>query len=124
MIRMSSKNTKRNVGIVALVVVVLAAVAGGYYFTTMNNSTSQSMSATSVMSRVVVDVISVIGDDFNNHDRNLHGVSNVFCSRIPTNDARLASWSGGHVSRPVTSEMDGYVQPAIPCSYHKLQSHW
>ncbi len=50
MIRMSSKNNKRNVGIVALVVVILAAVAGGYYFTTMNSSTSQSMSATSVMS--------------------------------------------------------------------------
>ena len=47
MIRMSSKNTKRNVGIVALVVVILAAVAGGYYFTTMNNT--QSMSATSMI---------------------------------------------------------------------------
>jgi phosphate transport system substrate-binding protein len=44
---MSSKNTKRNVGIVALVVVILAAVAGGYYFTTMNNT--QSMSETSMM---------------------------------------------------------------------------
>lgn len=47
MIRMSSKNNKRNVGIVALVVVILAAVAGGYYFTTMN--TTQSTSATSIM---------------------------------------------------------------------------
>jgi len=47
MIRMSNKNTKRNVGIVALVVVILAAVAGGYYFTTM--SSSQSMSSTSMM---------------------------------------------------------------------------
>ncbi len=44
---MSSKTSKRNVGIVALVVVILAAVAGGYYFTTMNNS--QSTSATSMM---------------------------------------------------------------------------
>ncbi len=47
MIRMSSKNNKRNVGIVALVVVILAAVAGGYYFTTMN--TTQNTSATSIM---------------------------------------------------------------------------
>ena len=47
MIRMSSKNTKRNVGIVALVVVILVAVAGGYYFTTMNNT--QSMSDTSMI---------------------------------------------------------------------------
>ena len=47
MIRMSSKNTKRNVGIVALIVVILAAVAGGYYFTTMTST--QSMSETSMM---------------------------------------------------------------------------
>jgi phosphate ABC transporter phosphate-binding protein len=48
MIHMSNKNTKRNVGIVALVIVIIAAVAGGYYFTTSTSST-QSMSATSVM---------------------------------------------------------------------------
>ncbi len=52
MIRMSSKNTKRNVGIVALVVVILAAVAGGYYFTTMNNT--QSMSSTSMIDTSVM----------------------------------------------------------------------
>ena len=40
---MSSKNTKRNVGIVALVVVIIAAVAGGYYFSTMSSSTSTTM---------------------------------------------------------------------------------
>ena len=50
MIRMSDKNTKRNVGIVALVVVILAAVAGGYYFTTNNGSTTQMTSETSMMS--------------------------------------------------------------------------
>jgi phosphate ABC transporter phosphate-binding protein len=49
MIHMSNKNTKRNVGIVALVIVIIAAVAGGYYFTTSSSST-QSMSETSMMS--------------------------------------------------------------------------
>jgi len=48
MIHMSNKNTKRNVGIVALIVVIVAAIAGGYYFTSMNST--QSMSQTSVMS--------------------------------------------------------------------------
>jgi phosphate transport system substrate-binding protein len=50
MIRMSNKNSKRNVGIVALVVVIVAAVAGGYYFTTNNGSNTQTMSETSMMS--------------------------------------------------------------------------
>jgi phosphate transport system substrate-binding protein len=53
MIHMSSKNTKRNVGIVVLVVVVLAAVAGGYYFSTTTSSmseTSSMMSESSMMS--------------------------------------------------------------------------
>jgi phosphate ABC transporter phosphate-binding protein len=49
MIHMSKTNTKRNVGIVALVVVIIAAVAGGYYFTTGSSST-QSMAETSMMS--------------------------------------------------------------------------
>jgi phosphate transport system substrate-binding protein len=49
MIHMSNKNTKRNVGIVALVIVIIAAVAGGYYLTTSSSST-QSMSETSMMS--------------------------------------------------------------------------
>jgi phosphate transport system substrate-binding protein len=50
MIRMSNKNTKRNVGIVALVVVIVAAVAGGYYFTTNNGSSTQMTSETAMMS--------------------------------------------------------------------------
>lgn len=50
MIRMSNKNTKRNVGMVALVVVIVAALAGGYYFTTNNGSNTQTMSETSMMS--------------------------------------------------------------------------
>ena len=50
MIHMSNKNSKRNVGIVALVVVIIAAVAGGYYFTTMSSSSSSTtMSQTSMM---------------------------------------------------------------------------
>jgi len=40
---MSSKNNKRNIGIVALVVVIIAAVAGGYYFSTMSSSSTTSM---------------------------------------------------------------------------------
>jgi len=51
MIHMSDKNTKRNIGIVALVIVIIAAVAGGYYYTTSTSmsSTTQSMAATSSM---------------------------------------------------------------------------
>ena len=49
MIRMSNKNTKRNIGIVALVIVIIAAVAGGYYLTTTNSTNAQSMSETSMM---------------------------------------------------------------------------
>jgi len=59
MIRMSSKNTKRNVGIVALVVVIVAAVAGGYYFTTANNT--QNMSETSMMSSATMAASSAAG---------------------------------------------------------------
>jgi len=50
MIHMSNKNSKRNVGIVALVVVIIAAVAGGYYFTTMSSSSS----STSMMSQAAM----------------------------------------------------------------------
>jgi phosphate ABC transporter phosphate-binding protein len=50
MIHMSNKNTKRNVGIVALVIVIIAAVAGGYYYSTISSSTSQSMAETSMVS--------------------------------------------------------------------------
>jgi len=50
MIHMSNKNSKRNVGIVALVVVIIAAVAGGYYFTTMSSSSS----STSMMSETAM----------------------------------------------------------------------
>jgi len=48
MIRMSNKNNKRNVGIVAVVIVIIAAIAGGYYYSTSSNA--QSTSATSMMS--------------------------------------------------------------------------
>jgi phosphate ABC transporter phosphate-binding protein len=50
---MSNKNTKRNVGIVALIVVIIAAVAGGYYFTTSSSNT-QTMSETSMMTSATV----------------------------------------------------------------------
>jgi phosphate transport system substrate-binding protein len=54
MIRMSSKNSRRNLGIVVLVVVVIAAVAGGYYFSmgsanTQNIAESMSVTSTSAM---------------------------------------------------------------------------
>lgn len=40
MIRMSSKNSKRNIAIVALVIVIVAAIGGAYYYSTMTSSTS------------------------------------------------------------------------------------
>jgi phosphate transport system substrate-binding protein len=44
MIHMSSKNTKRNIGIAVLVVVVVAAVAGGYYLSTTGPTATQAVS--------------------------------------------------------------------------------
>jgi phosphate transport system substrate-binding protein len=60
MIHMSDKNTKRNVGIVALVVVIIAALAGGYYFTTSSSSTQSTSSVMSSETSMMTSAPSTI----------------------------------------------------------------
>jgi phosphate transport system substrate-binding protein len=50
---MSSKNTKRSVGIVVAVIVIVAAIAGGYYFTSTPEST-HNVAATAVENSVSI----------------------------------------------------------------------
>jgi phosphate transport system substrate-binding protein len=60
---MSNQNTKRNVGLVALVIIIVAAIAGGYsyYLNTGNTSTTQSMTETTASPPTSNEAVSILG---------------------------------------------------------------
>jgi phosphate transport system substrate-binding protein len=60
---MSNQNTKRNVGLVALVIIIVAAIAGGYsyYLNTGNTSTTQSMTEMTASAPTSNEAVSILG---------------------------------------------------------------
>jgi phosphate transport system substrate-binding protein len=60
---MSNQNTKRNVGLVALVIIIVAAIAGGYsyYLNTGNTNTTQNMTEATASPPTSNEAVSILG---------------------------------------------------------------